>query len=69
MSAYDLQNMTITEAVAELDALHDSGGDQQRLHITADNILIGQLKKLGHWPRELAEAYERADERIHFLHA
>ena len=59
--------MTIIEAISALDLLPP--GDAEIQHCEADRILLEQLKKLGHWPRELAEAYERAEQRIGFMHS
>ena len=54
--------MTEEEAIKLLDAL--TGADQECAHIEADNILLAVLETAGY--KDVADAYERAQERVRF---
>ena len=56
--------MTHDEAVRKLDALE---GDQEAAHGDADDILLRYLKH--HDAKEIADAWERACERVGFWFA
>ena len=57
--------MTPEEAVKALDELE--GGDNEAMHLYADQVLLDLIKSLGH--PEVAEAFNRADERVGLWYA
>ena len=58
--------MTKDEAIAALDQI-DERGDTEHDHAVADQILVEFLRANGH--PEVADAWERAEERAGFWYA
>lgn len=58
-------NSLLQEIVDELNSLDDY--DREQAHINADACLILALRLTGH--DEVADAYEKAEERIRFYYA
>jgi hypothetical protein len=58
--------MSPEQAIAELNAM-PKGGDEEILHDQADKIVCEVLKSVG--CREVAEAFEAAQDRVGFWYA
>ena len=66
MAKTALIGISASEAVQYLDAL-TADGDTESDHCDADDILVELLKSIGY--AQVAEAYERARERVGFWYA